>query len=146
MHAIRRGASVLRVSMPKIKDVNIIDKYSRIIFPVSFMLFNAIYWVFYFLWVENHQHSMAICHATKDNKKGPIDNREFTKISIKKKSIVLEIKRGIETRYRNVSYRCRSLQSNRTLYFSIEGSRYRKYWNESCQYLSTGNYFRDASI
>ncbi|XP_017757918.1 PREDICTED: gamma-aminobutyric acid receptor subunit beta-like isoform X1 [Eufriesea mexicana] len=49
LHAIRRGASVLRVSMPKIKDVNIIDKYSRIIFPVSFMLFNAIYWVFYFL-------------------------------------------------------------------------------------------------
>ncbi|KAG9431422.1 ligand-gated chloride channel 3 isoform X1 [Apis mellifera carnica] len=49
LHAIRRGASVLRVSMPKIKDVNIIDKYSRIIFPVSFMLFNAIYWIFYVL-------------------------------------------------------------------------------------------------
>ncbi|XP_019698584.1 gamma-aminobutyric acid receptor subunit beta-like isoform X1 [Harpegnathos saltator] len=49
LHAIRRGASVLRVSMPKIKDVNVIDKYSRIIFPVSFMLFNAVYWVFYFL-------------------------------------------------------------------------------------------------
>ncbi|XP_031368932.1 gamma-aminobutyric acid receptor subunit beta-like isoform X1 [Apis dorsata] len=49
LHAIRRGASILRVSMPKIKDVNIIDKYSRIIFPVSFMLFNAIYWVFYVL-------------------------------------------------------------------------------------------------
>lgn len=49
LHAIRRGASVLRVSMPKIKDVNVIDKYSRIIFPVSFMLFNAIYWIFYFV-------------------------------------------------------------------------------------------------
>ncbi|XP_046143506.1 gamma-aminobutyric acid receptor subunit beta-like isoform X2 [Osmia bicornis bicornis] len=48
LHAIRRGASVLRISMPKIKDVNIIDKYSRVIFPVSFMLFNTIYWVFYF--------------------------------------------------------------------------------------------------
>ncbi|XP_066584105.1 gamma-aminobutyric acid receptor subunit beta-like [Prorops nasuta] len=48
LHALRRGASVLRVSMPKIKDVNVIDKYSRVIFPVSFMLFNAVYWIFYF--------------------------------------------------------------------------------------------------
>ncbi|XP_044728795.1 gamma-aminobutyric acid receptor subunit beta-like [Chrysoperla carnea] len=47
-HALRRGASVLKASMPKIKDVNVIDKYSRIIFPVSFMLFNAGYWIFYF--------------------------------------------------------------------------------------------------
>jgi gamma-aminobutyric acid receptor subunit beta len=49
LHAIRRGASVLKASMPKIKDVNLIDKYSRIIFPVSFMLFNAVYWIFYVL-------------------------------------------------------------------------------------------------
>ncbi|XP_023318141.1 gamma-aminobutyric acid receptor subunit beta-like isoform X2 [Trichogramma pretiosum] len=47
LHAIRRGASVLKASMPKIKDVNVIDKYSRVIFPVSFMLFNAGYWIFY---------------------------------------------------------------------------------------------------
>ncbi|OXU29120.1 hypothetical protein TSAR_013873 [Trichomalopsis sarcophagae] len=49
LHAIKRGASVLKASMPKIKDVNLIDKYSRIIFPVSFMLFNAGYWIFYVL-------------------------------------------------------------------------------------------------
>ena len=49
LHALRRGANVLRASMPKIKDVNVIDKYSRIIFPVSFMLFNAGYWIFYVL-------------------------------------------------------------------------------------------------
>ncbi|XP_068085894.1 gamma-aminobutyric acid receptor subunit beta-like [Anabrus simplex] len=53
MHALKRGASAIRASMPKIKDVNVIDKYSRIIFPVSFMLFNAIYWIFYFLPSEN---------------------------------------------------------------------------------------------
>lgn len=47
-HAIRKGALVLKASMPKIKDVNIIDKYSRIVFPVTFMLFNAGYWLFYF--------------------------------------------------------------------------------------------------
>ena len=47
LHAICRGASVLKASMPKIKDVNVIDKYSRIIFPVSFLLFNTGYWLFY---------------------------------------------------------------------------------------------------
>jgi gamma-aminobutyric acid receptor subunit beta len=48
-HALKRGASAIRASMPKIKDVNVIDKYSRIIFPLSFMLFNAAYWIFYVL-------------------------------------------------------------------------------------------------
>ncbi|KAI4462489.1 neurotransmitter gated ion channel [Holotrichia oblita] len=48
LHAIKKGASALKASMPKIKDVNIIDKYSRIIFPVAFMMFNAGYWLFYF--------------------------------------------------------------------------------------------------
>lgn len=31
----------------KIKDVNKIDRYSRIIFPVSYMIFNLFYWSFY---------------------------------------------------------------------------------------------------
>ena len=48
-HAIRRGATVLKNSLPKIKDVNIIDKYSRMVFPVSFLAFNAGYWMFYVL-------------------------------------------------------------------------------------------------
>ncbi|XP_011298250.1 gamma-aminobutyric acid receptor subunit beta-like isoform X2 [Fopius arisanus] len=46
-HALKRGASVLKASLPKIKDVNVIDKYSRVVFPVSFILFNAVYWTFY---------------------------------------------------------------------------------------------------
>jgi gamma-aminobutyric acid receptor subunit beta len=49
LHALKRGASVIRASMPKIKDVNIIDEYSRVIFPVAFMLFNIGYWGFYVL-------------------------------------------------------------------------------------------------
>lgn len=53
LHAIRKGALVLKSAMPKIKDVNLIDKYSRIIFPVSFLIFNTIYWLFYILeWVR----------------------------------------------------------------------------------------------
>lgn len=47
LHALKRGASVIRASMPKIKDVNIIDEYSRVIFPVAFLAFNVAYWVFY---------------------------------------------------------------------------------------------------
>lgn len=60
LHAIRRGASALKASMPKIKDVNVIDKYSRIVFPVAFMLFNAGYWLFYFF--EWYLRS-AICQS-----------------------------------------------------------------------------------
>jgi gamma-aminobutyric acid receptor subunit beta len=48
-NALKKGALAIRASMPKIKDVNVIDKYSRIIFPLSFMLFNAAYWIFYVL-------------------------------------------------------------------------------------------------
>ncbi|XP_067118247.1 gamma-aminobutyric acid receptor subunit beta-like isoform X1 [Centruroides vittatus] len=46
---IRRGASVIRASLPKIRDVNKIDRCSRLIFPVSFLVFNAFYWCFYVL-------------------------------------------------------------------------------------------------
>lgn len=31
----------------KVKNVNKIDKYSRILFPSSFLLFNVVYWTFY---------------------------------------------------------------------------------------------------
>ncbi|KAF9408793.1 hypothetical protein HW555_011635 [Spodoptera exigua] len=47
MHALRRGATVIKASMPKIRDVNVIDTYSRVVFPVCFLLFNAVYWTFY---------------------------------------------------------------------------------------------------
>lgn len=47
IHALRRGATVIKSSMPKIRDVNVIDTYSRVIFPVCFLVFNAVYWTFY---------------------------------------------------------------------------------------------------
>lgn len=36
-------------SLPKIKDVNLIDKYSRIVFPAAFAIFNVVYWSIYIL-------------------------------------------------------------------------------------------------
>ena len=47
IHHLKRGTSAVKSVIPKIKDVNVIDKYSRLIFPVSFLLFNVAYWCFY---------------------------------------------------------------------------------------------------
>ncbi|KPJ20386.1 Gamma-aminobutyric acid receptor subunit beta-like [Papilio machaon] len=44
IHALRRGATVIKASMPKIRDVNVIDTYSRVIFPICFLIFNTVYW------------------------------------------------------------------------------------------------------
>ena len=44
---LNKSKTVFKAIIPKIKDVNIIDKYSRVIFPVSFLLFNLAYWWFY---------------------------------------------------------------------------------------------------
>ncbi|XP_068831409.1 gamma-aminobutyric acid receptor subunit beta-1 isoform X1 [Capricornis sumatraensis] len=44
---IRRRASQLKVKIPDLTDVNSIDKWSRMFFPITFSLFNVVYWLYY---------------------------------------------------------------------------------------------------
>ena len=46
----RRGCFKLDLNSFKINDVSQIDKFSRRLFPASFLMFNLIYWTYYKLW------------------------------------------------------------------------------------------------
>lgn len=45
--SLRRKARAVRAVLPRIHDVNVIDKWSRAMFPLSFVLFNFVYWCYY---------------------------------------------------------------------------------------------------
>ncbi|XP_058885461.1 gamma-aminobutyric acid receptor subunit beta-3 isoform X4 [Acipenser ruthenus] len=44
---LRRRSSQLKIKIPDLTDVNAIDRWSRIVFPAAFTLFNIIYWLYY---------------------------------------------------------------------------------------------------
>ncbi|XP_067949021.1 gamma-aminobutyric acid receptor subunit beta-like [Watersipora subatra] len=43
----KQRAKEIKGRIPQVKDVNNIDKYSRLMFPLLFVVFNAWYWVYY---------------------------------------------------------------------------------------------------
>uniref|UniRef100_A0A6I8PI29 Gamma-aminobutyric acid type A receptor subunit beta3 n=1 Tax=Ornithorhynchus anatinus TaxID=9258 RepID=A0A6I8PI29_ORNAN len=44
---LRRRSSQLQIKIPDLTDVNSIDRWSRVVFPFTFSLFNLIYWLYY---------------------------------------------------------------------------------------------------
>ena len=47
LNYLRTHTRSIRHRLPHIRDVNDIDKWSRLLFPLLFMLFNAAYWPYY---------------------------------------------------------------------------------------------------
>ncbi|KAM8964762.1 gamma-aminobutyric acid receptor subunit theta isoform X1 [Sarcophilus harrisii] len=44
---LRRRSSKLKLRMPTLNDVSVVDKWSRLVFPVTFAFFNLFYWLYY---------------------------------------------------------------------------------------------------
>lgn len=51
---LRRRSSKLKLKIPNLSDVSTIDKWSRVIFPITFGFFNLIYWLYYVNWCASH--------------------------------------------------------------------------------------------
>lgn len=50
--SIRYKAKEIKKIIPSVRDINIIDKYSRLMFPSLFLLFNVYYWCNYLIFIH----------------------------------------------------------------------------------------------
>lgn len=46
---------IIRWTAPRIKDVNNIDRFSRVFFPMAFLVFNILYWCCYLIWLPSFE-------------------------------------------------------------------------------------------
>uniref|UniRef100_A0A4X2M041 Gamma-aminobutyric acid type A receptor beta4 subunit n=1 Tax=Vombatus ursinus TaxID=29139 RepID=A0A4X2M041_VOMUR len=44
---LRRRSPKMKLRMPTLHDVSVVDKWSRLVFPVTFAFFNLFYWLYY---------------------------------------------------------------------------------------------------
>lgn len=49
LSTVRQTAKILKPKLPVVRDVNVIDKYARLLFPVLFIVFNITYWGYYLI-------------------------------------------------------------------------------------------------
>ncbi len=63
---LKKKAKFIKDKIPSVKDVNKIDKYSRLVFPSLFIVFNACYWCFYLLqWERQDLCAHWSCTSTR---------------------------------------------------------------------------------
>ncbi|XP_033631468.1 gamma-aminobutyric acid receptor subunit beta-3-like [Asterias rubens] len=49
----------IRVHLPKVRNVHIIDSYARILFPSLFIIFNIVYWSVYLMWQQQWKNNQT---------------------------------------------------------------------------------------
>ena len=49
LSTVKQKAKNLKPKLPKVRDVNVIDKYARLLFPLLFIVFNISYWGYYLI-------------------------------------------------------------------------------------------------
>nr|WQM40871.1 gamma-aminobutyric acid type A neuroreceptor beta subunit [Ruditapes philippinarum] len=49
LSTVKQTAKILKPKLPVVRDVNVIDKYARLLFPLLFIVFNITYWGYYLI-------------------------------------------------------------------------------------------------
>ena len=78
--------------IPTIKDINVIDQYSRIIFPLCFVIFNILYWGYYSLLVHRLSwHLYGFFNRKAFSSHNQLFNKILTQTGISIRSMSLSV-------------------------------------------------------